>query len=289
MIETIATAPRGTIRRPSFADLSVNVKVLAAVATAALVALIVGIVGLVSLSGASSSAQLIYTSNVASIKAVGQLKWVVAQARVDTANQALSVDAASTKKFTDSFANDEAAFKAAMVAYRASNPAASTSTIDELQTNWDAFIEVAETRLLPAGERKALKEWTEARDTGSLPLLTKLNDLLGAMDQTETADAAKNAAAAKAGYESSRRTAIILLVIGLALALGMGFVVARKIVQSLTKVTYVCDGLADGDLTRTTGLNTTDEPGRMGRSLDRAMERLRTTMATIEGAAASLA
>lgn len=42
-------------RRSSLADLSVNVKVLAAVATAALVALVVGIMGLSALSSASST------------------------------------------------------------------------------------------------------------------------------------------------------------------------------------------------------------------------------------------
>ncbi len=51
----------------------------------------------------------------------------------------------------------------------------------------------------------------------------------------------------------------------------------------------MCDGLADGDLTRNTGPDTRDEPGRMARSLDAAMTRLRATVATIEGSAASLA
>ncbi len=289
MIETFAQAPGRSVRRPSFADLSVNVKVLAAVTTAALVALIVGIVGLVSLSSASQSAQLIYTSNVASIKAVGQLRWVATQARVDTANQALSVTAASTKKFSDSFDADEKNFKTAIAAYRASHPAAGPNLLDELQANWTAFTEVANNELLPAGRDKRLQDWTRVRDTKTLPLLTKINESLVTMDGIETADASHNAANAKSSYEASRRTAIITLVIGLALALAMGFMVARKIVKSLTRVTYVCDGLADGDLTRTTGLETRDEPGRMGQSLDTAMARLRATMSTIEGSAASLA
>lgn len=67
-------------RRPSFADLSISVKILTAVGTAALVALIVGILGLLSLRDASNAAQLISRSNVASIKAVGQLKAVILQA-----------------------------------------------------------------------------------------------------------------------------------------------------------------------------------------------------------------
>jgi methyl-accepting chemotaxis protein len=276
-------------RRLSFADLSVNVKVLAAVATAALVALIVGILGLTSLAGASKSAELIYRSNVASIKAVSQLKAAVLQARVDTANQALSIDAASTKKFTDAFTDDLQAFPTAMAAYRASNPASDPALIDQLQTDWNAYTDIAKNKLIPAGARKALVEWAHIRGTEALPILTRLFDKLATMDGVETADAAKNAAAAKTSYQSSRTTAIITLVIGLILALTLGFIVARKIVQSLNKVTYVCDGLADGDLTRTTGLHTRDEPGRMARALDTAIARLRQTVATIEGSATSLA
>jgi methyl-accepting chemotaxis protein len=122
-----------------------------------------------------------------------------------------------------------------------------------------------------------------------LPIMKKLLDGIGTMDGLETADAAKNAAIAKADYHSSRTTSIITLVIGLVFALTIGVIVARKIVQSPTKVTYVCDGLAAGDLTRSTGLGTRDEPGRMAHSLDTALARLRQTIATIEGSAASLA
>jgi methyl-accepting chemotaxis protein len=279
----------GARTRLSFADLSVSVKVLAAVATAALVALTVGIVGLLSLRDASNAAQLISSSNVASIKAVGKLNAVVLKARVDTANQALSIDDASTKKFADAFQTDVQSFTTALDAYRGTHPASDAALIDKLQTDWDAYADIATSKLIPAGNRKDLGGWAKIRDAEALPLLKSLFDALTTMDGLETADAVKNAAAAKAGYESSRTTSIITLVIGLVLALAIGVIVARKIVQSLTKVTYVCDGLADGDLTRHTGLDTRDEPGQMARSLDTAMARLRQTITTIEGSATSLA
>jgi methyl-accepting chemotaxis protein len=286
---TMTTGTSAAPRRPSFADVGIRVKVLAAVATAALVALIVGIVGLVSLGNASASAELIYSSNVVSIKAVGQLRNVVTQARVDAANQALSTDAASTKKFADAFTADLQSFTTATTAYRDSTPAADPQLITDLQTNWNTYEGIATTKLISAANRNALDEWARVRDNELLPVMNQIYDGLAALDSAETADAAKNATAARKGYESSRTTAIVTLVVGLVLALALGVLVARKIVQSLTKVTYVCDGLADGDLTRHTGLDTNDEPGRMGRSLDAAMTRLRSTIATIEGSAASLA
>jgi methyl-accepting chemotaxis protein len=282
---SIAARPR----RASFADLSVNVKVLLAVVTAAVVALIVGIAGLMSLSGASDSAQLIYQSNVASVKQVGQIRYWATQTRSDAANQALSTTAATTSQFTEAVTADMASFDAAMTAYRQGTPAAGTALIDQVQTLWDSYAELVRTKLIPAGDRNDLDGWAKIRTEETLPILGKLYAALTTLDEAETADAARNAAAAKSGYESSRVTQIVILVVGLLLALSMGLVVTRKIVASLTKVTYVCDGLADGDLTRSTGLDTRDEPGRMARSLDTAMARLRQTITTIEGSAASLA
>ncbi|GAA0586766.1 hypothetical protein GCM10010172_84740 [Paractinoplanes ferrugineus] len=281
------TEPVG--RRRSFTDLSVSVKVLAAVGIAALVALVVGVVGLLALRDSSNSARMISQSTVPSIKSVGQLKAVALQAGVDSANSALSVDEATSKRYSASFSADEKAFTAAMADYRAGDPASDASLIDELQTNWDAYADVAGNKLIPTGERNALVEWAKIRDTEAVPLLNEIFEHLTAMDGAETADAVKKAAAAKAGYESSLTTSIVTLAVGLVLALAIGVFVARKIVSSLTKVTYVCDGLADGDLTRSTGLDSQDEPGRMGRSLDGALGRLRQTIATIEGSAASLA
>ncbi|WP_307853593.1 MCP four helix bundle domain-containing protein [Paractinoplanes toevensis] len=189
-------------------------KVVAAVGTAALVALIVGIVGLLALRDASNSAQLISNSTVPSIKAVGQLKAVVLQARVDAANQALSVDAASTEKYAESFTADLQNFTTAMAAYRASQPASDAALTDKLQTDWDAYADISTTKLLPAGARNALVEWARIRDTEALPLVTSLFDTLATVDGVETADAVKKADAAKSGYESSLTTSIITLTVG---------------------------------------------------------------------------
>ncbi|MCY1140936.1 methyl-accepting chemotaxis protein [Actinoplanes sp. Pm04-4] len=278
-----------SVRRRSFDDLSVSVKVLTAVSVASLVALVVGIMGLVALSNVSASAQLIYQSNVSSIRAVGQVRAEVSEVRLDTANQALSTTDAALQKFTAQFTDDTNAFAAAMTAYLNSTPAGDPAVIRQLQSDWNAYLEVARTRLLPAGERNALEEWATIRDNEAMPILDKIAASVAALDEDETADAARNADAAHDGYTDNRNRAIIMMVVGLGLAIALGFWVARRIVGSLAKVTVVCDGLADGDLTRTTGLTTADEPGRMGRSLDSAMTRLRATVATIEASAASLA
>ncbi|WP_212989060.1 methyl-accepting chemotaxis protein [Actinoplanes auranticolor] len=288
MTTVIASAQPARGRR-TFADLSVNVKVLAAVAVASLVAVIVGINGIRSLSDASHAAQHIYTSNVAGVGAVGDMQAAVSQARSDLANQALALDPATTAKFGDAFNKDVEAFGAALAAYRASNPDGDPALVAKVESTFGAYVKIAREEMLPAGARNDIVTWNKLRDTKTLPLLTPIYQDVATLDSMEVADAAKSAAAARSDYQSSRMIAIIELVVGVLLALALGALVARRLVQALTKVKAVCEALAAGDLTRTSGLTSRDEPGQMGRALDAAVGRLRQTVTTIDGSAASLA
>ncbi|HWS33291.1 MAG TPA: methyl-accepting chemotaxis protein [Actinoplanes sp.] len=273
----------------SFADLSVRIKILGAVAVAAVVAVIIGITGLMALSDSADTANLISESNVASIKAVGQIKATVAQGRIDLTNQALSPDQAATTRFTEAFEADDEAFAAAMTAYRNSLPAGSQETINHLEAQWQEYAALAREKLLPLGTANRLAEWSEIRDSEAMPIVEKMAADMAELDQTETADAAKNAHAAKTGYESSRNTQIVILVVGMIAAVGMGWFVASRIVASLKSVQDVAESLAAGDLTHSTGLTSNDETGRMGRALDQATASLRDTVRTIESSALSLA
>ena len=287
---TSPVAPAALVaKRRSFADLSVSVRILAAVTIAALVALIVGITGLRALSDASDSAQLIYHSNVANVGATGRIYKAATQARVDVANQALSLDVASTTKFTQGFETDMDNFNAALTAYRDGDSAGDPAVLTELQNDWTAYVKIVQDQMLPTGARHDLVAWNQLRDTKTLPLLKQIYADVDQLVAAEEASAAKNAATAKSGYASSRTSSLILLIVGLLIALAMGGLVARKIIQSLAKVREVCEALAKGDLTRSVGLTTNDEPGQMGRALDAAISRLRQTVTTIDGSAVSLA
>jgi methyl-accepting chemotaxis protein len=276
-------------RRNGFADLSVKTKILVAAGVGVVAAIVVGFVGLNALGSASNSAQLIYNSNVASIKAVAQIDAAIRQARIDVANQAISQDPATNAKFAKSFDADAQAFTSAMTAYRSSMPAGAPAVIDELQAGWDSYKEVVETKMLVLGKANDYVAWQRVRDNEAVPLMTTIRASLDTLDATETADAAKNAASAKAVYDDGRTSSLITMVVGGLLALGLGFWVAQMIVRSLSRVKDVCAGLAEGDLTHTTGLHTRDEPGQMGQALDTAIGRLRQTVSTINGSATSLA
>jgi methyl-accepting chemotaxis protein len=200
MSATTPTAVSGgaeRTRRRSISDLSVRVWILASAVVAALVAIIVGVMGLASLSRATDSANLIYSGNVASIQAIGDLRYVVAQANIALSNQALSTTDASTNTFTSAYKQDLENFDKAMAAYKASGPAAPASMVDTLQTQWNAYTDLGTNTLLPLGVKNDLDQWSVVRDQQVIPLVGQLTATLKSMGAQEAADAAKNAAAAE--------------------------------------------------------------------------------------------
>ncbi|MFI5845798.1 methyl-accepting chemotaxis protein [Catenuloplanes sp. NPDC051500] len=275
--------------RLSYENLSVNVKILTAVVTAVAVAIIVGVVGLVKLHESSMSAQLIYTGNVSSIKSVAMVKAAVYQARLAAANQAIAQSDAEEQSFTEAFTMHVEEFADAVAAYRASGPAGETALIDELESSFDSYVTIARNELLPLGAVNAFVPWAAVRAEKVTPLMKVVDANLVTLDAAETEDGRKNAEAADAGYRSGRLTSVLVMVAGAVLALGIGVFVARRIVSSLVKVQVVCEALAAGDLTRSSGVMSRDEPGRMAQALDLAVDNLRRTVQTIDGSAASLA
>jgi methyl-accepting chemotaxis protein len=285
----VSTTAIPTRRRRSFTDLSVNVKILTAIAVAVAVGVVAGVLSLSALSKAADSAQLLYSSNVASVTAVGQLDASLAELRLDSVNHLISADDAAKANNVTQFDEHEQAFVDAMAAYRASNPAGDPGKITELQNIFTTYVGLAEGELRTLAVADRADEWRTLRNSKVLPIMGRATVLTGELKAAEDADAAKNAATAKSSYEDSRTQVLTLLIVGALLALGLGIVVARGIVRSLAKVKQVCDSLARGDLTSSSGLTSRDEPGQMGQALDSAMVNLRQTVSTIDGSATSLA
>jgi methyl-accepting chemotaxis protein len=273
----------------SFANLSVQVKIGIIVAVGLAVALLIGFLGLHALNGAAAAAHRIYAGNMASTNAIGLIATTTAQTRLSLANQMLSGDAATTTKYTQAFAADLAAVEDAIAQYRASGPAADAALIATFETNWAAYVEIARTKQLAYGEKKDITRWRATRDAEVTPLMDKIKQNITDLRTAEGADAAASDAQAAKEHDESRLQTVLLLIAGSLVSVLLGGYIARSIVRSLRRVKEVCDGLATGDLTRTSGLTSLDEPGQMGRALDEAVRKLRATVSTIDGSATSLA
>jgi methyl-accepting chemotaxis protein len=79
-----------------------------------------------------------------------------------------------------------------------------------------------------------------------------------------------------------------LLAGGLGLSLMIGFQTAARVRTTVRQVSNLAEGLAAGDLTRTSGVTSQDEIGRMATALDQAIARLREDVVQLAGNATTL-
>jgi methyl-accepting chemotaxis protein len=273
-------------RRRPLADLSVRTKILSVAALGGVVAAAIGITGLAGLEKASAAAQSIYSTNVDNTAAVGEIWGTSLQVRLDVANHAMATTAAAKATYLSTVEKDLRAVDAAYAHYYAGVPAAGTTVINQVHQEWQQYQAILRNELLPAADQAA---FLAVRDTKVTPLVNSMIGNLARAVQIEDAAADAAAATAHKDYTADRTLSLALLAGGLLLSFLTAWRVSRRIVASLRRVQDVCEGLAGGDLTRDSGLTTDDEPGRMGRALDTAMERLRQTMTSIDANATALA
>jgi methyl-accepting chemotaxis protein len=161
--------------------------------------------------------------------------------------------------------------------------AAGRKVVARMQTDWTAFT-----------------AFLTAIPTSSTPAdlaagLAKFNELHGALlaDQTAvenyvSARVAVQIKDAQSQKTSAVRTVMILLVAGVVISLYLGTRVANRARRAVAGVSYVAEGLAEGDLTRTSEVTVRDEVGRMAAALDRGIVRLREDIVQLAGNATTL-
>ncbi|AEV86298.1 methyl-accepting chemotaxis protein [Actinoplanes sp. SE50] len=272
-----------------WADLSVNVKIMAAICVAAVIALVIGVTGLSSLNRASNTADEIYSDNVTSASVLGRIQTAINQARLDLVNHVIYTDAANKAKYEQEITTDFDDVATALKDYAATDPAGTPVIVASLNDTWQKYVDVAQSQLIPLSRANKVTQWQQVRADQVLPLVDTIKANLGDLNKAERADAESAAEGARTSYRQNRLQQIVILVVGIVAALLLGLMVARGIVRSLRQVTAVCEALAAGDLTRSTGITSADEPGRMSRALDAAVQRLRDAVSTIGESAVTLA
>jgi methyl-accepting chemotaxis protein len=276
--------------RTWWVDRAVRTKVLSAVAVAALVGVLIGVIGLTNLSSAAQRSQHLYTGDIAALAAIADMRAAVDDVRIASRDALLTPSAEEAERILARMPELDEGFRAAAQAYADSGPAAEwLAVIEEALVTFQQFRQVTDTGLAPLAVANDFDGWYALQQAEAQPLAERATNLLDEARAAEDAVARAYAGAAQEQYESARTTSLIILVVGMTVAVGIGVLVARGMARSTAKVQRVAEALAGGDLTHTSGLRSRDELGRMGAALDVAVENLRSVMATVVASADAVA
>jgi methyl-accepting chemotaxis protein len=270
-----------------FRDRRVGVKVGVAVGAGVLLMIGQGATDIVRVGQLADLTQALYQRDAQTLGDLGD-----AQAAVDRMHQRVLrmfvVPASAHDQLLAQVHDLDARYDGAVADLRP-RKAVPTRELDAWVSAVTRYRRFRDTVLLPAARRgldtKAAQPLSLRGDELFRPIETG-GTTLGAAAVTH---AAAEAAAAKADADAARRLMIILLIVSLAVAASLSTVVTRMIVRALTEVRRVLDAVADGDLSQRAEVDSTDEAGLMARSLDRAVENLRTTVQTLASSSQSLA
>jgi methyl-accepting chemotaxis protein len=271
-----------------WADRSIRAKVLATVAVGAVAATAIGAVGITSTDSAAAAGDGIYRDNLASISALSLVDGDLNDMRIASRDAVLAADQTATQKAFDRVDAALTQYATDMSAYRALDLDADQETLaaqaDAGIATWSTFMTGT---LVPLATDKDAAGWVTANDAG--PQLKVVSDVLDQLRDNEEQKASEAAAGAEAAAGTSRTTILAALVSGVAVAVLLGFFVARTLSRGMRRVQDTTEALAAGDLTATAGLTSEDELGRMSRSLDAAMGSLRGVMAKVAASADAVA
>ncbi|WP_258726307.1 methyl-accepting chemotaxis protein [Cellulomonas sp. NS3] len=283
------SAERRTSLLSRFRDLGVNTRILAAVLTAALVAGIIGTLGIVSLARTNAATTAMYENNFTGFEAAAGVRRAVLEMRLAVANHAISEDDAEMAKHEETALAAEASARESVESYRSLDlTTEQQDLLDEVLADLDSYVEVRDGEMLVASRANDLASWRAAREDAN-GSITAMMDAVQSLVDLEKADAKRAVDDSTATYQANRALVLVILVVGLVLAIGLGVLIARSIVTGLARVRRVCDALERGDLTVTAGLTSADEVGRMGAALDSAIGSLRTVVTTIDASSGTLA
>ncbi|WP_432993797.1 methyl-accepting chemotaxis protein [Dactylosporangium sp. CA-233914] len=267
----------------AFDNRSLGTKVTAAILIAAVSGVIVGGLAIADVRSNHREASAAQRTSIASLGAAGAFAKNIESFGGNIS--ALRLYPALTDRITENLAANQRAVEDSLDSMASSLAGApgGPATVTKSRQDWKAFtdfIAVDRTKATPAELATAVQQY----DT--------LYGALGA-DQTALQDAARTQAEASIKAAADRgatdtRVIAVVLAVGVVLSLVIGLTVVRRARRALNGVLHIADGLAEGDLTRTSGVLARDEVGRMAASLDRGISRLREDMVELAGNAATL-
>ncbi|HEV7875126.1 MAG TPA: methyl-accepting chemotaxis protein, partial [Nocardioides sp.] len=263
-------------------DRGITTKITSAVGLAVLVAVLVGVFGLQALSATADRTSAMYAQSTKGVQLTEELRFHYMSYRLFATNRNAATTPEAKQTAEQARDAEQTALLAAADALRTqTRPTAEVrANLDAVLADWNAYLGlVDQANALSAAGRTA--EYNALRADRIAPLSVTIVGELQGLSELQQKDAQASATAAGDAYASTRTGLIAAIVVGGAVALLAGVLVARSITGAVNRVRRSAESLAEGDLTQATEVHQGDEIGQMAAALDSARESLSSVMASV--------
>ncbi|NMR20548.1 HAMP domain-containing protein [Cellulomonas fimi] len=270
---------------------SIRAKILGAIGMLAAVSLGVGLLAVVGMTGMASDAAEIAAVNKQATMALAGVDEAQLTARMSIAQLAAATSDAGKAGWEEKIDAADVMFDEAAAQFAQTE---GTSRVlpeewESLLANWETWKQARDEGLLPAAIASDRNAFELERIQRAQPAIDSFDRDLAAVQ--EHLMRYVDGLATQSQAEARRAMALlpVALGIGLVLSLVPAFLMTRTIRRKIDRVKSSLEAMADGDLTVAADVRSADELGQMARSLARAQESLRATMAGVAGTAQAVA
>jgi methyl-accepting chemotaxis protein len=269
-----------------YANLPIRTKIMLLMGLVTAMALAVGATATVSIRQLADDTVMVHGATTSVVAPLAEVRQHQTQALLLLTQATLVAGfPEGAQTMADQIAANDAELQAAADGFAASGAAAQTPGWSEFTTAWERWRELRDTRMLPAALAGDAGEFLALASGDAAAEVTAMTEGLATATTATSAFLEQTAAAADTQADTSVRTVFLALGAGLVLVIPAGLLLARVIRRQVTEVQRAAEALAEGDLTVTPQVASTDELGRMARALSRAQENLRRTISGVVGTA----
>jgi methyl-accepting chemotaxis protein len=272
-----------------WADRPVGLKIVVPVLVAVVLALAVGLLGLGRLGEASDATQDLYQGSVGSISALSDARAEQMATETAVLNHVTAGDPKERAEVASAIEGHARAFAAAMAEYRQHTAVGPETDIKKVEDAFNSYLQTVRTRVTSLTPAQEEARFDGVRDGTLTPLSATILGGLDQLRQAEKAHAGEQAAGERSRYRSDRVQTLLLLFTAAVVAIGVGLLVSRAIVRSLTGVQGAAEAMADGDLTAPVPAGGRDEVGRMAAAIRRAQQGVSALITSVATSAREVA
>jgi methyl-accepting chemotaxis protein len=262
---------------------SVRSKLITSFLAVAAVVAVVGLFGMTQQSSIGAKGKAIYNGSFTPLASIADAREAMLQSRFDLV-VAGTQSGQSVEQSLSAWGDEAKTADDALAAFERANGDGSSvekTLFSTISSNWSRYKDIAQSKAFPLLRANDAAAFDALRTSQIAPLFSNISDGFDKLVQTQDTQAKGAMASAESTQSSAGTLTVVLIVLGVGLAAGLGVVIAGGIARPLGASVASLDALAAKDLTKGLEVGTADETARMAASLNAAVDNLRGALGAI--------
>jgi methyl-accepting chemotaxis protein len=271
-------------------NMKMKTKLIGGFLLVALIAVVIGLTGIRNLSRIAAADQYLYKNNTAQLPVLSHLELDFQKLRIALRDDLEARTPGDSQDYEVQIQDIDGDIDEVISGYDVSTMA------PEAKKMWEDFLgarkEYNEYMKKIMATKKAGKPeqgWDILWSDKWVELTSRVAGSVEKMEAFKAADAQKTSEENTALAKTAQKEMVVCVFIGLIVAISGGLWVTGLITRPLSKVMLVLEAVAQGDLTPRLEIDSKDEIGQMGESLNRALTKIAVTIESVAESAQQVA